>query len=233
MISPSKLRRLLAEAVGEPEYNFIQVLGANAAKDHDYRLKQIHFDPALFDEEGNDLYTVPDRSHPYARQDNMNVQKGEAWMILSRSFCRYVTREMEPKRYLIRFATASASDELYFQTVFWNSPYRPTIVNRIFRAIFWFHPLNGTSGARPYNLDQASLFYDYIRCTGALFARKFMETDSETLAMIDRELLNESSGISQQYFDEISRQFLYVTGDTRKRMNKLRWEDPFYNQYHS
>ncbi|GJD06202.1 Beta-glucuronosyltransferase GlcAT14B [Galdieria sulphuraria] len=233
LITPSKLRQLFAQAAGEPEYNFIQVLGANAARDHDYRVKQIHFDPALFDAEGNDLYTISDRSHPYARQDNMNIQKGEAWMILSRSFCRYVTREMDPKRYLIRFATASASDELYFQTVFWNSPYRPTIVNRIFRAIFWFHPLNGTSGARPYNLDQASLFYDYIRCTGALFARKFMDTNSETLAIIDRELLNESSDISQQYYDEISRQFLYVTADTRKRMNKLRWKDPFYNQYHS
>ncbi|EME29992.1 N-acetylglucosaminyltransferase [Galdieria sulphuraria] len=169
LITPSKLRQLFAQAAGEPEYNFIQVLGANAARDHDYRVKQIHFDPALFDAEGNDLYTISDRSHPYARQDNMNIQKGEAWMILSRSFCRYVTREMDPKRYLIRFATASASDELYFQTVFWNSPYRPTIVNRIFRAIFWFHPLNGTSGARPYNLDQASLFYDYIRCTGAFY----------------------------------------------------------------
>eukprot|EP00871_Galdieria_phlegrea_P003106 jgi/Galph1/3797/GphlegSOOS_G2448.1 len=228
LLSPTRLRRLMAMAAGEPDYNFIQVLGANAARDHEYRLKQIHFDPAVFDADGNDLYTISDRSHPYARQDTLNAQKGEAWMILSRSFCNYVIREMEPKRYLTRFATASASDELYFQTVFWNSPYRATLVNRIFRAIFWFHPLNGTSGARPFNLDQASLFYDYIRCTGALFARKFTEQPSQTLDLIDKQLLNDTNAIGQQYLQEVSQQFFYVTSDARKRMEKLRWKNPFY-----
>jgi hypothetical protein len=82
------------------------------------------------------------------------------------------------------FKRVEAPDEIFFQTIILNSPFRDTTVNDNLRYIDWKEP----NGASPSILCK----YDFTRIAKShkLFARKFdPSVDADILDMIDRQLL--------------------------------------------
>ncbi|MDL2215120.1 beta-1,6-N-acetylglucosaminyltransferase [Dysgonomonas sp. OttesenSCG-928-M03] len=93
---------------------------------------------------------------------------GSTYWSLRRESLEYVFNYMKSEpRYLKRFKYSFCSEEIFFQTILLNSPFRDKINNNNMRFIVW----EERNGNFPANLDDSD--YDNILGTSALFARKF------------------------------------------------------------
>jgi hypothetical protein len=91
---------------------------------------------------------------------------GSQWWGLNRESVEYVLFYCKENPKVVRFYRYTwAPDELFFQTILYNSPLRDKISNRIFRYLEW------SKQGPPKVLDESS--YDFIMNSGYLFARKF------------------------------------------------------------
>lgn len=112
---------------------------------------------------------------------------GSQWWTLTRDCVEwivdFVTNNPE---FLHFFRYTFIPDELFFQTLLLNSPFRKEVVNDGLRYVD-FSRANPTPPAVLLKQD-----FEFLRNgTDALFARKFdMNRDSEILDLIDREILN-------------------------------------------
>lgn len=197
LTSPLTLRRLLGNAgILGKRLNFVQ--NQSADKDMDWffnrRMASVHIDTSLWARRGINRQVglsegsleALNVSHP-VEHEYMPLVKTEGWMILHRSFAEHVVDSAESRRLLLSFATARAADELFFGTLLAGSDrFSETIVWDALRFIFW-----GSSDKhlpRPAFLDQEANFQDLraqMSSSGALFARKFLNLESEIVAYIE------------------------------------------------
>lgn len=87
-------------------------------------------------------------------------------------------------QYLRRFKYTYCSEEIFFQTIIMNSPYKSKVCDDNLRFMVW----EKRNGNNPANLDERD--FDAIKSSNALFARKFEYPVSQNLLdKIDEELL--------------------------------------------
>ena len=105
-----------------------------------------------------------------ARLANFNPVAGSQWFSISYNCAVYVLGKSSDKRLKSYFKSNLLSDESFFNSIVYNSPFKNKLANTNLRHIEW----TGTS--HPKNLT----FLDYLIITknrNVLFSRKFDETD--------------------------------------------------------
>ncbi len=117
-------------------------------------------------------------------------QKGSQWFSITQDFAQYCVDHAAQFRPYFRYS--KCGDELFFQTILQNSPFRD---KRFFsgyndnRATMRFIDWDRGNGSSPYVFRAAD--YDLILSSGMLFARKFDETvDEQIIAQIAAHLRN-------------------------------------------
>jgi len=102
---------------------------------------------------------------------------GGTWWTLSKNCLAFVLNEIESnKDFLDMLAYSKIPEEILFQTIIMNSPYREKVVNENLRYIEW----EWKNGSRPAILDESD--FDKLRASNAFFARKFIFPTSLKLA---------------------------------------------------
>jgi hypothetical protein len=117
----------------------------------------------------------PQRLRPYG---------GGAYWCLSRESLEYVRSFVASRPDFVKFFEhVDIPDEIFFQTIVLNSPYRERVVNDNLRHIDW------TRGRTPAILTTAD--FDELARSPKLFARKFdAGVDAKILDLIDERLLH-------------------------------------------
>lgn len=101
---------------------------------------------------------------------------GGTWWTLSRNSLEYVMAYLKSNPFFIKaFEHTFCSEEIFFQTVLMNSPFKDNIINDDLRYIEW----EERNGSRPANLDDTD--YDKIMKSNKLFARKFDSPASKNI----------------------------------------------------
>ncbi|GJQ11300.1 hypothetical protein GpartN1_g3091.t1 [Galdieria partita] len=233
LVSPHFLRRLLGRI---PESEILNFLWSdpNPAQ-YQYRFKPVIVDSSLYsftppqndtpssadlhwlqcsvcDEEGS-MKRKKDIEHPFGSNKYFRTYKSEAWMVASREFCRYTVTSWEAKQLLARLTNSWMTDEHYFITLLENSAmFKDTRVDDSLRSVTWYHPKRPRGPTtHPHNVDDVDLFWSNIRCSRAVFARKFTIPNGAMLDLIDKELIGEEDG---EYSKEVIRKFDFLVSKT-------------------
>jgi len=114
--------------------------------------------------------------------NGMTPYGGSAWWSLSRECIVYILNFMESRKGLERFMKKTIhADEILFQTIVMNSPFKDKVVNNNFRFIKW---LKAKGNGNPCLLTRKD--FPEIMNSQMHFARKFdMDIDAYILDMID------------------------------------------------
>lgn len=156
------------------------------------RAENIYVDPSLTHETHHALPPLIETSHRNPLFDNVSFVPvhAEAWMILSRSFCDFVTISATARRMLLSVANMRGSDEFFFSSLAYNDAvFTRSLVPHSFRKVVWTH--DGLhAGQHPYYIDQLKdgrwTFLDEIRQSPQWHARKFLHNDSAMMNLIDK-----------------------------------------------
>lgn len=105
------------------------------------------------------------------------------WMTLTTEAIRYIVDYLNDHPEVVRFFKLTwAPDEIIFQTILYNSPFRPSLVNDNLRYIDW-----SKGQASPKVLKEEDL--DGMLASGKLFARKFdLAHFPEVIEKLDRKI---------------------------------------------
>jgi len=106
---------------------------------------------------------------------------GSTYWTLPREILTYVLNYTnENPRFLKRFSHSFCAEEIYFQTIILNSPFKNNIVNNNLRYIEW-EP--GKPNPRIFTTED----FDSLKVSSQLFARKFdIGIDEEILDRLDQ-----------------------------------------------
>jgi len=112
---------------------------------------------------------------------------GWAWWTLTYDCSKYMLETFRKNPQLKKFFKFSwTPDEMIYQTIIINSPFRETVVNNDLREIVF--PGEGENGSHPI-IYKANDF-EFIKNSTKLFARKFdITVDKEIIDQIDKEIL--------------------------------------------
>lgn len=118
------------------------------------------------------LFLLPQKATGFRRRTDWEFRKGSNWVSITHGFCQYLlSRKPE---ILARFAHTLCPDEIFLQTILWNSDFRKNIactaddtIRASARAIDW-------QRGSPYVWQEADA--DYLADCPAIFARKFSGT---------------------------------------------------------
>jgi hypothetical protein len=69
-------------------------------------------------------YIVTELTRDFSLCYLVKIRQGSQWWILTREFVEYVLTDNFARRLLIYMVNSFIPDEMYFQTVFWNSPWQ-------------------------------------------------------------------------------------------------------------
>lgn len=110
---------------------------------------------------------------------------GSQWWCLSKACIEYIDNFIERNSAFVDyFKYVFIPDEIFFQTIVLNSPFKENVINDDLRYMDWENP-NPTYPAIMLRSD-----LDKLSKSSKLFARKFDITrDTEILDMIDRQIL--------------------------------------------
>lgn len=130
---------------------------------------------------------LPVRTAPLGYQ----VYAGSSWWTITAHCARYIRDFLERNSEYARFfATTRSADEMFFQTIVMNSPFREQVLNRNLHYLDW-----SEHGRSPKSLTGEDFLP--MLASGRFFARKFdMETDATVLDMLDDHLAVESRRFS-------------------------------------
>jgi hypothetical protein len=114
---------------------------------------------------------------------------GSQWWCLSRECLEYINNFIpNHPEFVNYFKYVFIPDEVFFQTIIANSPFRDKIANDDVRYADWGNP----NPFPPAVLDKS--YFEILKKSPKLFARKFdIKRDSEILDLIDREILGISN----------------------------------------
>lgn len=106
--------------------------------------------------------------------ENQQLHGGSTWWTLSKDCCSYISDFLKQNPlYLKRFNYTFCAEELFFQTVILNSPFKEQAVNDNLRHIVW----EFKNGNVPANLDETD--FSDLKKSAHLFARRFEYPVSE------------------------------------------------------
>lgn len=118
----------------------------------------------------------------FHRVNSLNFKKGANWVSITEDFCRFLVNN--EKFILQRFKYTRCADEIFLQTVLWNSPFKDNIYSLedeyegCMREIDW-------SRGNPYvwgeNVEED---YAILKKSNKLFARKFSGKYPEMLEKV-------------------------------------------------
>lgn len=120
---------------------------------------------------------------PISRNQYLELRKGYNWVSITNDFCTYLLEHKAEVLHSFRYTLCP--DEIFLQTVLWNSPFKENIYNLesasegSLRAIDW-------ERGNPYVWQSADL--DGLLASHYLFARKFAENQFEAVEHIERAL---------------------------------------------
>lgn len=139
-----------------------------------YHLVNFHF-PGRYKVERIINRVMPERKFP-----GTLVPVGRSqWLTITPEHAKYILDYMVANRGFTRFFKLSwAPDEMVFQTILYNSPYKDSIVNDNLRYIDW-----SQGGASPKILTMEDA--EQLSQSDKLFARKFNFAESEILTYLD------------------------------------------------
>ena len=107
--------------------------------------------------------------------------KGSAWFMLTRDFCEWLLSHQIANRIARRAKYIWNPDEVFFQTLVMNSPYRNSLVEHYGREIIW---PGGSASPKTLCMED----YGRLSSSPALFARKFDESvDRRVLVSLARD----------------------------------------------
>jgi hypothetical protein len=117
---------------------------------------------------------------------NFALYGGSQWWCLTRECINYVNAYIANHPAFVNyFKHTFIPDELFFQTIVSNSPFRANMIHDDLRFIDWDHP-NPVPPATMLKAD-----FDRLVASPKLFARKFDITrDAEIFDLIDQHILN-------------------------------------------
>lgn len=135
----------------------------------------------------SDLSLRVQRAIGIKRHFSIELKKGANWVSITHEFCQYL---LSRKNYILRtFKWMSCADEIYKQTLLWNSPFRSRVYmieneyTSAVRAIDW-------QRGSPYVWGDLLLEEDehILKYSEALFARKFSGKHSEIIKWIRKKI---------------------------------------------
>ena len=119
------------------------------------------------------------------KDDFPKLYGGSTWWTLSFDCCQYVLNYIDKNpSFLKRFKHTFCAEEIFFQTIILNSPFKEKVVNDNQRLILW----ETRNGNCPANLDESDL--NEIISSDKLFARRFEYPVSAILIKTLKEKLN-------------------------------------------
>ena len=121
----------------------------------------------------------PKRIVPY----NMVIKGRSQWFTISKKHVIYIVNELNINKKFVRFFKLTwAPDEIIFQTLLFNSPYREDIINNNLRFIDWSE---GNKNPKTFTSNN----FDQIIDSNQFFGRKFNSSiDSKILDLIDQHI---------------------------------------------
>lgn len=140
-----------------------------------------------------------------------NIQKspyefygGSTWWSLSYACLSHVIDFTKDRPdYLKKFEHSFAADEIFFQTIIMNSPFKNKVVNNNLRDVDWQY----RNGSRPAVLDISD--YEKLMDSDAIFARKFKDPISNILIeKVEQGIIEEETKSSQRSYLISSREDL-------------------------
>ncbi len=116
--------------------------------------------------------------------NNMVIKGRSQWFTISKKHIEYVVKELNNNKEFVRFFKFSwAPDEIVFQTLLYNSPFRNDIVNNNLRFIDWS---DGMKNPKTFTFAD---FHQIIN-SNQFFGRKFNSViDGTILDIIDQHIL--------------------------------------------
>ena len=125
---------------------------------------------------------------PHKRKipQNFEIYGGKTWWSITKDCAEYIANYAKVnKKFNNFFKYTLIPDEMYFQTLLLNSPYKNKIENNFMREV----ELEGGDGTHP--IFFTSSHFERLKNTKSLFARKFdTNIDSEIIDIIDENMLN-------------------------------------------
>ncbi len=124
---------------------------------------------------------LPERKFPY----DFSIRKGPQWMALTTEAVEYILQFVSANpKYLRYFRWVMASDEFFFQTILYNSPFRQRMKNQIFHYIDWSEQKKSPKTLTAKDLNN-------ILRSDLFFARKFdTSVDAAVLDVLDKRILS-------------------------------------------
>lgn len=118
---------------------------------------------------------------------NIKPFGGSSYWCITKECAEYVSDFMRKNRRFVNFFKyVYIPDEMFFQTIILNSPFKDSVINDDLRCIDWSSSGRGGSLPRIWCGEDMSILVE----SNALIARKFDTTiDAEVLNMIDSKLL--------------------------------------------
>lgn len=120
------------------------------------------------------------------RKYNFKFKKGGNWVSITHDFCEYLLQTK--KKVLKRFRFTLCPDEIFLQTILWNSPFRKNIYS-IDNAKIGSMRLIDWQRGKPYVWTDNNL--DELMSSEALFARKFSSNTSSVHQRLKTLIANE------------------------------------------
>ena len=116
--------------------------------------------------------------------NNLNPFGGSNWISITIDCAKYILTYIEENpKFLIFFKTVAHPEEIFFQTLIMNSPFRNNVVNDNLRFIDW-----KCIGPKPKVLSMED--YDRLKMSDKLFARKFdIKAHPKIIEKIQNDLL--------------------------------------------
>jgi len=191
--------------------NFMTLFPRKEWKPYDFRIRWMHWDARVAGaslKNGRLRAFRGMKNYPLEPYRHFLFSKAEAWMILSKPFVKFVVRSGYAKTMLLSHLYTRSTPEHYFADVLINHPiWKLTLVKDAFRRVVWYHNYR-RSGQHPYLLDDKKYtgleFWDDIRNSDALFARKFSRSYGPLMAAIDHRLNGFNDNATKMWKDNIS-----------------------------
>lgn len=195
LLAPDDIARLLARPQAPSGLlNFVWFFPRKEWIPYSFRIRHMFWDPAAsgYQHPRARLFHVArQKDNPLERYRAYTFTKAEAWVILSRPFIQFIIRSSFAKRMLLNHMHTLSVSEHFISDILFNHPvWRATVVPDSFRQVVWYYR-GRRSGQHPYTLDRGPTiyaFWEYLRDTSSIFARKFSKSNSPLLDRIDVEI---------------------------------------------
>ncbi len=181
LLPMGKIVEFLEENNGKEFIEYKKIGKNNDEWDVSARYSYYHFNNELFDKLSRHIFNK--RSFI----DNWTAYGGSMWWMLTGAAVKYVINAFDEHKISEKIKFTSCIDEILFQSILCNSPFKNKIVNNAYRYIDWSEHKAGKNKGNPNILKTCD--FDKLINSGCFFARKFdIAYDEHILDMLDAKI---------------------------------------------